>query len=77
MGINLRTNTPTTRMLRDAVRIVLDTDRYRLRASLMAEEFQLIDTRSEILRTIDEVSQSSAPSIRAAAKKVNEYRPRR
>jgi hypothetical protein len=62
MGINLKTNTPRPQMLRDAVRIVLDTDRYRLRASLMAEEFQLIDTRSEILRAIDEVSQNSADS---------------
>jgi MGT family glycosyltransferase len=61
MGINLKTNTPTPQMLRHAVRTVLDTDRYRLRASLMAEEFRLIDTRSEILRAIIEVSQNSVP----------------
>jgi UDP:flavonoid glycosyltransferase YjiC (YdhE family) len=77
VGINLKTNTPTPRMLRDAVRIVLDTDRYRLRASLMAEEFQLIDIRSEILRAISEVSQNSSPLSSVAAKKVSEYRPRR
>jgi MGT family glycosyltransferase len=66
-GINLRTNTPTPQMLRDAVRTVLDTDTYRLRTSCMAEEFQLIDTRSEILRAISQVSQNSAPPIRAVA----------
>jgi MGT family glycosyltransferase len=77
MGINLKTNTPTPQMLRDAVRTVLDTDRYRLRASLMAEEFQLIDTRSEILRAISQVSQNSVPLSSAAVKKVNEYRSRR
>jgi MGT family glycosyltransferase len=75
MGINLKTNTPTPQMLRDAVRTVLDTDKYRLRASFMAEEFRLIDTRSEILRAIRQVSQNSAGSI--GVKKVNEYRPRR
>jgi len=63
MGINLKTNTPTPQMLRDALRTVLDTDRYRLRASLMAEEFRLIDTRSEVLRVIRQVLQNSAPSI--------------
>jgi UDP:flavonoid glycosyltransferase YjiC (YdhE family) len=63
MGINLKTNTPTPQMLRDAVRTMLDTDRYRLRASLTAEEFQLIDTRSEILRVIRQVLPNSAPSI--------------
>jgi MGT family glycosyltransferase len=77
VGINLKTNTPTPQMLRDAVRTVLDTDWYRLRASAMAEEFQLIDTRSEILRAISEVSQNSSPLSSAAAKKVSEYRPRR
>jgi hypothetical protein len=64
-------------MLRDAVRTVLDTDWYRLRATAMAEEFQLIDTRSEILRAISEVSQNSSPLSSAAAKKVSQYRPRR
>jgi UDP:flavonoid glycosyltransferase YjiC (YdhE family) len=65
VGINLKTNTPTPKMLRDAVRIVLDTDRYRLRASFTAEEFQFIDTRRELLRAIDEVSRNIAPIISA------------
>jgi MGT family glycosyltransferase len=71
MGINLKTNTPTPQMLRDAVRAVLDTDRYRIRASFMAEEFRLIDTRSEILRAISEVSQNSAALSSAYVKKVD------
>jgi MGT family glycosyltransferase len=75
MGINLKTNTPTPQMVRDAIRIVLDHDSYRLRASFMAEEFRLTDTRSEILRAIREVSQNSAGSI--GVKKASEYRPRR
>src|ERR1700743_1323860 len=66
VGINLRTNTPMPQMLRDAVRTVLDTDMYRLRASFMAEEFRLIDTRNEILRAIGQVSRNSAPLIHAA-----------
>jgi hypothetical protein len=41
----------------------------------MAREFRAIDTCSEILRAIDEVSQNSVGSI--GVKKVNEYRPRR
>jgi MGT family glycosyltransferase len=63
MGINLKTNTPTPQMLRDAVRTVLDNNRYRLRASLMAEEFRLIDTRNEILQAIRQVSQNSAANL--------------
>jgi MGT family glycosyltransferase len=63
MGINLKTNTPTPQMLRDAIRTVLDTDSYHLRAWFMAEEFQLADTRSEILRAIRQVSQKSADGL--------------
>ena len=37
----------------------LDKPNYRSRASLMAEEFDGIDTRSEILRIVSEVSQIS------------------
>lgn len=60
VGMNLKTNTPTPQELREAVRAVLDTDRYRLRASLMAEEFRRTDTRGEILRAIRRVSQNAA-----------------
>ncbi len=56
VGIDLKTNTPTPQMLRDAVRRVLDTQSYRARASLMAQEFARIDTRAEILRIVAQSS---------------------
>jgi UDP:flavonoid glycosyltransferase YjiC (YdhE family) len=59
VGIDLATNEPTPQALRDAVRTVLDKPNYRLRASLMAEEFDGIDTRSEILRIVRQVSNIS------------------
>lgn len=59
VGIDLATNEPTPQALRDAIRTVLDKPNYRLRASLMAEEFDGIDTRSEILRIVSQVSHIS------------------
>jgi UDP:flavonoid glycosyltransferase YjiC (YdhE family) len=59
VGINLATNEPTPQALREAVRTVLDKPDYRLRASSMADEFGGIDTRSEILRIISQVTQIS------------------
>jgi UDP:flavonoid glycosyltransferase YjiC (YdhE family) len=56
VGINLATNEPTQTALREAVRTVLDSPRYRARAATMAEEFRSIDTRSEILRVIAQVA---------------------
>jgi UDP:flavonoid glycosyltransferase YjiC (YdhE family) len=55
VGINLATNEPTPQVLRDTVRTVLDTPHYRARAAAMADEFRGIDTRSEILRIVDQV----------------------
>jgi MGT family glycosyltransferase len=52
VGIDLATNQPSPEPLREAIRTVLDNPKYRARASLMAEEFAGIDTRSEILRII-------------------------
>jgi hypothetical protein len=52
------TNEPTPQALRDAIRTVLDEPKHRSRASLMADEFGGIDTRSEILRIVSKVSQS-------------------
>jgi UDP:flavonoid glycosyltransferase YjiC (YdhE family) len=52
VGINLETSAPTPQALRNAVRRVLDTQSYRARASLMAQEFARIDTRAEILRIV-------------------------
>ncbi len=59
VGINLATNEPTQSALLKAVRTVLDTQRYRARAAAMADEFRGIDTRSEILRVIDQVAYGS------------------
>jgi UDP:flavonoid glycosyltransferase YjiC (YdhE family) len=59
IGIDLATNEPTPQALREAVRTVLDKPNYRSRASLMAEEFDAIDTRSEILRIVSQVSHIS------------------
>jgi UDP:flavonoid glycosyltransferase YjiC (YdhE family) len=56
VGINLATNTPTPAALRNAVRTVLDTQSYRLRAARIADEFAAIDTRAEILRIVREVT---------------------
>src|SRR5229473_1399930 len=59
VGIDLATNEPTPQALREAIRTVLDTPNYRSRASLMADEFGGIDTGSEVLRIIGELSQTS------------------
>jgi UDP:flavonoid glycosyltransferase YjiC (YdhE family) len=56
VGINFATNEPTSEALREAVRAVLDKPNYRSRASAMAQEFGSIDTRSEILRILEQVS---------------------
>src|SRR5580658_2962328 len=59
VGIDLATNAPTPQALREAIRTVLDKPNYRSRASLMADEFNGIDTRSEILRIVSQVSHIS------------------
>jgi UDP:flavonoid glycosyltransferase YjiC (YdhE family) len=59
VGIDLATNEPTPRALREAVRTVLDRPNYRSGALLMADEFDGIDTRSEILRIVSQVSHIS------------------
>ncbi len=56
VGIDLATNEPTPQQLREAVRTVLDKPHCREHAALMAEEFGVIDTRSEILRIITRAS---------------------
>jgi UDP:flavonoid glycosyltransferase YjiC (YdhE family) len=58
-GINLATNQPTPQALREAVRTALDKPDHRSRASSMAEEFGGIDTRSEILRIVSQVTRGS------------------
>jgi hypothetical protein len=38
---------------------VLETQSYRLHAARMAEEFAAIDTRAEILETVEQVGQDA------------------
>jgi UDP:flavonoid glycosyltransferase YjiC (YdhE family) len=58
VGINLATNEPTPQALREGVRTVLENPTYRERASSIADGFGGIDTRSEILWILDQVSQA-------------------
>jgi len=66
VGINLATNEPTPQALHAAVRAVLGTPNYRSRASLMAGEFEAMDTRSEIARIVDQIVRSSNRETRQA-----------
>jgi len=54
VGIDLATNEPTPPALRKAVRAVLDRPDFRARAGSIAEVFRGIDTRSEILRIVEQ-----------------------
>ncbi|MGY4254889.1 UDP:flavonoid glycosyltransferase YjiC (YdhE family) [Bradyrhizobium sp. USDA 4516] len=69
VGIDLATNEPTPEALRKAVRTVLDRPSYGLRAAELAREFARIDTRSEILRIINQVvaGKERKPRARAVA----------
>ena len=68
VGINLATNQPTPDALRNAVRAVLDRPTYGARASAMADEFAKLDTRSEMLRIIRNISRKDRRSrLRKAA----------
>ncbi|NLS06948.1 glycosyltransferase [Rhizobium sp. P32RR-XVIII] len=60
VGIDLKTNEPTPAALKQAIRTVLDEPCYRSRALLMAEDFAEIDTRSEILRIVNQAANRSA-----------------
>jgi UDP:flavonoid glycosyltransferase YjiC (YdhE family) len=65
VGINLATNEPTQEALCKAVRTVLDRPAYRLRAAQMASEFAGIDTRSEIIRIINQVVTAERSTLQA------------
>jgi MGT family glycosyltransferase len=67
VGIDLATNEPTPQALRDAVRTVLDTPDYRLRASMMADEFDAMDTRSQILRIVSQTARPAKEESRQVA----------
>src|SRR6516162_2705033 len=63
VGIDLRTNEPTPQALREAIRTVLDSPTYRRQASSMADEFNEIDTRAEILRIIGELAHAPKEAV--------------
>jgi UDP:flavonoid glycosyltransferase YjiC (YdhE family) len=63
VGIDLATNEPTPEALRHAVRTVLDRPIYRRQASSMADEFNGIDTRAEILRIIGELAHAPKEAL--------------
>jgi len=56
VGIDLATNNPTPQALRKAVHAVLENPNYRSRAAAIAAEYGRIDTRSEIIRILGQVS---------------------
>jgi MGT family glycosyltransferase len=71
VGINLATNNPTPQAVREAVRSVLDNSDYRSLASAMADDFRAIDTRSEILRIVNQVSQRpNKPDVQLGSTRV-------
>jgi UDP:flavonoid glycosyltransferase YjiC (YdhE family) len=57
VGINLATDTPTPVALRAAVRTVLDTPDYRLHAARIANAFAALETRAEILRIVNQLTE--------------------
>lgn len=67
VGIDLATNEPTREALHKAVRTVLDRPAYRLNALQMAKEFASIDTRSEVLRIINQVVAGQMSKLQPAA----------
>jgi UDP:flavonoid glycosyltransferase YjiC (YdhE family) len=67
VGIDLATNEPTPEALRKAVRTVLDRPAFRFRAEQMAIEFTRINTRSEIVRIINQVIASKKSELGASA----------
>jgi UDP:flavonoid glycosyltransferase YjiC (YdhE family) len=62
VGIDLASNEAKPQAVRDAVRTVLDKPEYRRCAALMAGEFANIDTQSEVLRIIGQLSHESKQS---------------
>jgi MGT family glycosyltransferase len=73
VGIDLASNEPTPQALREAVRTVLDKPDYRRRAAAIAGEFAGIDTQSEVLRIVGQLSHGSkqAGSQRSRARAVS------
>lgn len=69
VGIDLKTQQPTSSALREAIRTVLDTSPYRSAACRMAHEFAKKDARSEILRVLHQVSFAAAEANMTCSRK--------
>jgi MGT family glycosyltransferase len=63
VGIDLATNQPDPKVLRGAVRAVLEEPRYRMRAASMADEFAKYNTRSLIVRIITGAARQSTTAV--------------
>jgi MGT family glycosyltransferase len=59
VGVDLKTNNPTSGALGRAVRQVLDQPQYRARASALARRYQRIDTRTEIVTILEQVASAT------------------
>jgi MGT family glycosyltransferase len=77
VGIDLATNEPAPQALREAVRAVLDQPGYRKRAASIADEFTKRDTRSEIIRIIDEVASRRESRMQTSGATVSRRRASR
>jgi UDP:flavonoid glycosyltransferase YjiC (YdhE family) len=71
VGINLATNQPDPRSVREAVRTVLEKPGYRVRAASMADEFAKRDTRSLIARIINEAATGKKAPARRRSRPCN------
>jgi MGT family glycosyltransferase len=54
-GIDLGTNSPSSKELHEAIMSVLNNETYRIRAAELAAEFGEINTRGEILNVVDQL----------------------
>jgi hypothetical protein len=59
VGINLATNAPTPDVLRSAVRRILDEPTFRKQAAAFANEARSIDTKSEVLQVLKQLTLAS------------------
>jgi MGT family glycosyltransferase len=73
VGVNLATNAPTSAALRPAVRAVLDDPKFRANAALYAKEARGIDTRSEILRILQQQVEAGRDDASQARKTATQH----
>ncbi|ADV81938.1 glycosyltransferase [Terriglobus saanensis] len=59
-GIDLKTGSPTSEQIKDAVRLILSDPKYRERAKKMAEDFARYDALSAVVQVAESVIESSA-----------------